>query len=48
MSILNSSQNRKTRASVKVEIIRLLLIVLWATAVIVVGLYTGLNSSHHH
>lgn len=48
VSIFKTSQNRKKRASGKVEIIRLSLIVLWATVVIVVGLYTGLHSSHHH
>jgi len=48
VSIFKKSQNRNKRASRTERIIRLLLIILWAIVVVVLGLYGGLATSHHH
>ena len=47
VSIFNRSQNRSNRAGDRKRIIELLLIILGAIAVIILGLYGGLASSHH-
>jgi hypothetical protein len=48
VSILKKSQNRNKRASGEKGTIQLLLIILGAIVVVVLGLYRGLASSHHH
>ena len=47
VSIFKKSQNRNKRESRK-GTIQLLVIILGALVVIVLGLYGGLASSHHH
>jgi hypothetical protein len=42
------TQKRSRRASGTKGIVQLLLIILGATVVVVLGLYVGLASSHHH
>jgi len=48
VSIFKMSQNRNKRASDRKGIIQLLLIILGAVVVVILGLYGGLASSHHH
>jgi hypothetical protein len=43
-----SKGNRKNKANRKQGILQLLWIILWAIVVVVLGLYGGLASSHHH
>jgi hypothetical protein len=47
ISISKRNRNRNNRASSKENVIRLLLILLWATVVIVLGFYRGLHYHHH-
>jgi hypothetical protein len=47
-SIFKKSQNRSKRASDRKGIGQLLLMILRAVIVVVLGLYGGLASSHHH
>jgi hypothetical protein len=47
VSIFMKSQSRSKRASRTEEIIRLLLIILWAAVVVVLGFYSGLAYRHH-
>jgi len=47
-SIFKKSQNRNKRSGDRKGIIELLLIILGATVVVILGLYGGLASSHHH
>jgi hypothetical protein len=48
ISIFKKSQNRNKRSGDRKGIIELLLIILGATVVVILGLYGGLASSHHH
>jgi hypothetical protein len=48
VSIFKKSQNRNKRGSGSKGIIQLLWIILGAIVVVVLGLYGGLASSHHH
>jgi len=48
VSIFKKSQNRNKRAGGRKGIIQLLLIILGAIVVVVLGLYEGLATSHHH
>jgi len=48
VSIFKTSQNRNNRASGRKETVQLLLITLAAIVAVVLGLYGGLASSHHH
>jgi hypothetical protein len=48
MSIFKRGQYRRKRVSSRKEIMALLWIILGAIVVIVLGLYGGLASSHHH
>jgi hypothetical protein len=48
LSISKRTQNRSIRASGTKGIVQLLLIILGAIVVLVLGLYGGLASSHHH
>ena len=48
VSILKKSQNRNKRARGETGTIQLLLIILGTIVVVVLGLYGGLASSHHH
>ena len=47
-SIFKKSQNRNKRAGDRKGTIQLLLIILGAIVVVMLGLYGGLASSHHH
>jgi hypothetical protein len=47
VSIFMKNQGRNKAASRTEGIIRLLLIILWATVVVVLGLYSGLAFHHH-
>jgi hypothetical protein len=47
VSILKKSQNRNKRASRTEDIIRLLLIILWAVVVVMLGFYSGFAYHHH-
>ena len=48
VSNFKKNQSRNKKASGSEATIRLLLIILWATVVVVLGLYGGLATSHHH
>jgi hypothetical protein len=48
VSIFKKGQSRNKKASGSEATIRLLLIILWAIVVVVLGLYGGLATSHHH
>jgi hypothetical protein len=48
VSIFKKSQNRSRRGSSRKGIIQLLWIILGAIVVVILGLYGGLASSHHH
>jgi type VI protein secretion system component VasF len=48
MAIFKRGQNRSKRVSSRKEIIQLLWIILVAIVVVILGLYGGLASSHHH
>jgi hypothetical protein len=48
VSIFTNSQNRNKRAVERKGISQLLLMILWAVISVVLGLYGGLASSHHH
>ena len=48
VSIFKKGQNRNKRAGDRKGIIELLLIILGAIVVVILGLYGGLASSHHH
>lgn len=48
VSIFKKGQRRNRKANRSEEVIRLLLIILWAIVVVVLGLYGGLATSHHH
>jgi len=47
-SIFKKGQGRNKKASGSEEIVRLLLIILWAMVVLVLSLYGGLATSHRH
>ena len=48
VTIFKKDQSRNKRANRTEEIVRLLLIILWAMVVVILGLYGGLASPHHH
>jgi hypothetical protein len=48
MSIFKRGQDRSKRVNSRKEIIQLLWIILGAIVVVILGLYGGLASSHHH
>ena len=48
VSIFKKGQSRNKRAGDRKGIIELLLIILGAIVVVILGLYGGLASSHHH
>ena len=48
VSIFNKSQKRNKKANGGEQTVRLVLILLWAIVVVVLGLYGGLELSHHH
>jgi hypothetical protein len=48
VAIFKMSQNRNKRASNRKGIIQLLFIILGAVVVVILGLFGGLASSHHH
>ena len=48
VSIFKKSQKRNKKASGSERAIRLVLIILWAIVIVVLGLYGGLELSHHH
>ena len=48
LAILKRSRNRNKRASDRKGNIHLMFIILGAIVVVILGLYSGLGSSHHH
>jgi hypothetical protein len=48
VSAFRKSQNRNKRAGDRKRILELLWIILGAIVVVILGLYGGLASSHHH
>ena len=48
VSILKKSQKRNKRAGGSEQVIRLVLIIVWAIVTVVLGFYGGLHLSHHH
>jgi len=48
LSIFKKSRNRNKRASGRKGNIHLMFIILGAIVVVILGLYSGLASSHHH